>query len=53
MASPCAGAPALKYGYVNIDTPSPGKVKVLIKNSIFFSKKNLFLIYINIDLLKN
>ena len=25
-----AGAPAFKYGYVNIETPSPGEVKGLI-----------------------
>ena len=30
MASPSAGAPALKYGDVNTETPSPGKVKELI-----------------------
>ena len=30
FASPCAGAPALKYGDVNIVTPSPGEVKGLI-----------------------
>ena len=30
LASPCAGAPALKYGYVNIETPSPGEAKELI-----------------------
>ena len=29
LASPSAGAPALKYGYVNIVTPSPGEVKGL------------------------
>ena len=26
LASPCAGAPALKYGDVNTMTPSPGEV---------------------------
>ena len=30
MASPSAGAPALKYGDVNTVTPSPGEVKGLI-----------------------
>ena len=30
FASPSAGAPALKYGYVNTETPSPGEVKGLI-----------------------
>ena len=30
LASPSVGAPALKYGYVNIVTPSPGEVKGLI-----------------------
>ena len=30
MASPSAGAPALKYGDVNAVTPSPGEVKGLI-----------------------
>ena len=29
LASPCAGAPALKYGDVNTVTPSPGEVKGL------------------------
>ena len=30
LASPCSGAPALKYGYVNTMTTSPGEVKGLI-----------------------
>ena len=30
LASPCAGAPALKYGYVNTVTSSPGEVKGLM-----------------------
>ena len=30
LASPCAGAPALKYGDVNTVTTSPGEVKGLI-----------------------
>ena len=30
LASPSAGAPALKYGDVNTVTPSPGEVKGLI-----------------------
>ena len=29
LALPGAGAPALKYGYVNTLTPSPGEVKGL------------------------
>ena len=33
MASPSAGAPALKYGDVNIVTPSPGEVKGLIASN--------------------
>ena len=43
LASPCAGAPALKYGYVNTVTPAPGEVKGLMKD---FSniKSLLFLI---------
>ena len=32
MASPSAGVPALKYGYVNTETSSPGEAKGLIKN---------------------
>ena len=32
LASPSAGAPALKYGDVNTETTSPGEVKGLIKN---------------------
>ena len=31
LASPDAGAPALKYGDVNTLTPSPGEVKGLMK----------------------
>ena len=31
LASPSAGAPALKYGDVNTVTPSPGEVKGLMK----------------------
>ena len=31
LASPSAGAPALKYGDVNTVTPSPGEVNGLIK----------------------
>ena len=30
LASPCAGAPALKYGDVNTETTSPNKVKGLV-----------------------
>ena len=33
MASPSEGAPALKYGYVNTVTTSPGEVKGLIKEN--------------------
>ena len=32
MASPFSGAPALKYGDLNIVTPSPGEVKGLNNN---------------------
>ena len=32
LASPSAGAPALKYGDVNTETTSPGEVKGLIFN---------------------
>ena len=38
LASPCAGATALNYGYVNIVTPSPGEVKGLINFKIFTYK---------------
>ena len=34
LASPSAGAPALKYGDVNTVTPSPGEVKGLIENHL-------------------
>ena len=34
LASPCAGAPALKYGDVNTVTPSPGEVKGLMTKSM-------------------
>ena len=29
LASPCAGAPTVKYGDINIETSSPGEVKGL------------------------
>ena len=35
MASPSAGAPALKYGYVNTVTTSHGVVKGLIAGGIY------------------
>ena len=38
LASPCAGAPALKYGCINTVTPSPGEVKGLM--NIIIKKKN-------------
>ena len=38
MASPSAGAPALKYGDVNTETTSPGEVKGLRLN-IFYDKE--------------
>ena len=53
MSLPCAEAPALKYGYVNTVTLSPGEVKglknklkkmLLSKNIIF--RNNLFYIFI-------
>ena len=46
MASPGAGAPALKYGYVNTVTPSHGEVKGLIHNKVSSVKDNKI---INID----
>ena len=39
LASPNAGAPALKYGDVNTVTPSPGEVKGLIFNVLVLLKK--------------
>ena len=36
LASPNAGAPALKYGYVNTVTPSPVEVKGLIDIALLF-----------------
>ena len=41
MTSPSVGAPALKYGYVNTETPSPGEVKGLNNN-----KKDIIIIII-------
>ena len=38
LASPCAGAPALKYGYANTVTPSPGEVKGLMKYQSYLLK---------------
>ena len=46
MASPSAGAPALKYGDVNTVTPSSGEVKGLMKINPFI--KNNELIFRNI-----
>ena len=36
MTSPSAGAPALKYGYVNTETASPGEAKGLIRDKNIF-----------------
>ena len=47
LASPCAGAPALKYGDVNTVTPSPGEVKGLNIIFIFYSY------FLNMKLLMN
>ena len=41
LASPSAGAPALKYGDVNTVTPSPGKVKGLINKKEYYISLNL------------
>ena len=38
LASPSAGAPALKYGDVNTETTSPGEVKGLILISLITVK---------------
>ena len=35
MASPSAGAPALKYGDVNTETTSPGEIRGLIGDEDF------------------
>ena len=35
LASPSAGAPALKYGDVNTVTPTPGEVKGLIQFNLY------------------
>ena len=45
LASPCAGAPALKYGDVNTETPSVGESKGSINIEIF--NKNLKYILLN------
>ena len=46
MASPSAGATALKYGDVNTVTPSPGEVKGLIScNFQILLLKQVFLIF--------
>ena len=44
LASLSVGAPALKYGDVNIVTPSPGEVKGLII-IIFFNYTHIFLFF--------
>ena len=51
LASPSAGAPALKYRYVNTETSSPGEAKGLIivpfysNYPIYFIKFNIKIIY--------
>ena len=45
LASPSAGALALKYGYVNTVTTSPGEVKGLINNIL--EDVNCFFQYIS------
>ena len=49
MASPSAGAPALKYGDVNTETTSPGEVKGLITdtNSLFYGCSSLLKLDLN------
>ena len=42
LASPSAGAPALKYGDINTETTSPGEVKGLINNNTENGYKILF-----------
>ena len=44
LASPSAGAPALKYGDVNTVTPSLGEVKGLIKRINLYNNINLILV---------
>ena len=44
LASPSAGAPALKYGDVNTVTPSPGEVKGLIIKFCFKIKFKQYII---------
>ena len=36
LTLPCESVPALKYGYVNTETPSPGEVKRLIIKYIIY-----------------
>ena len=46
FASPSAGAPALKYGYVNTVTTSPSEVKGLMlsrKSQLYFFREELVL----------
>ena len=45
LAWPCAGAPALKYGYVNIEASSPGEVKGLIDIYFLININKLFRIF--------
>ena len=47
LASPCAGAPALKYGYVNTVITSPGEVKGLISINYIIIILNYGLNYYN------
>jgi hypothetical protein len=44
LASPSAGAPALKYGDVNTETTSPGEVKGLIMKLMKWNNINKFII---------
>ena len=55
LASPCAGAPALKYGYVNTEATSPGEVKGLkdwLEEEILDSEAMLLAIKGIIDLME-
>ena len=50
LASPSAGAPALKYGDVNTVTPSPGEAKglitsILIQKIFYFFDLSLFIFF--------
>ena len=53
MTSPSSGAPALKYGYINEETTSPCKAKVLINRNEIIDTDEKLLLWNNLILNNN